>query len=894
MSSGRRRFEPEEDTIFTQNEQEWLNTSLKTISDNHRAMLRSMDMGNVNDAFKFAALICDELRTSLLTPQKYYALYMDVFNRLRDFEVFVGEQNKKGTPMIELYERAQYTTNILSRLYLLICVGSVYIRSGEAPAKGVLKDLVEMSKGVQHPMRGLFLRSYLSQMTKDKLPDGTSSNPTNGVLTDSLEFVLANFVEMNKLWVRMQYLGTSRDRERREKERQELRTLIGTNLVNVSNLDGVDERLYESVILPAILEQVVNCHDAVAQYYLMEIIIQIFPCEFHLISLEKYLSCFGKMEDSVDVEDLILRLIERLTKFCVDNPQKVSKDATSSLFDILSTSVNDVLKTRREIVKTAGKLRLYDALLHLVIAVYPSSSLSDYIDRVYQKCLIALEGVPQASISASGEVKVLNQLITAPLQHAIQKAQQAAAAMLPGAGGASGSSPSPSPDGEDGASAFFSTKDMLRLPHVGDMIALLAPQPRKEMAMIIMNAMNKCPPVIDQPEILEKLFEFVRPLIADDPLAAADDGVQDKADEEEFEAEQNNVAKISHMLHNEDTDAMFRLLYVARKYFGKGGIKRVKYALTPLFFVSLRLAERIARIEREAEEVEEATGSDESTETDGGESELTSEESSDVTETTVAFPRNSKKAKSKDGSVSTKAKLVISTDKVYQFVMEIISVIGKHFPDLGIRMCTQAMLSADRCFNQQYSYEFMSQACVVYEEGVADSKMQFLALRTFIGSLQQTRNMEEDNYDTLIKKTTQYSSKLVKRPDQARAVCLCSHLFWADRDDVNPYHNSVHVVECLKRSGELADKITQLNIQTTIFAEILNENLYFLSKNIDKPITGQVIAIITFIQQRLPGLDEATIGPMQSYFNNTIKHIEREKSLGEKPLFQDISLPSMG
>lgn len=32
--------------------------------------------------------------------------------------------------------------------------------------KQVLIDLVEMCRGVQHPMRGLFLRTYLSEMTK--------------------------------------------------------------------------------------------------------------------------------------------------------------------------------------------------------------------------------------------------------------------------------------------------------------------------------------------------------------------------------------------------------------------------------------------------------------------------------------------------------------------------------------------------------------------------------------------------------------------------------------------------------------------------------------------------------------------------------------------------------
>ncbi|THG19351.1 hypothetical protein TEA_026325 [Camellia sinensis var. sinensis] len=58
-----------------------------------------------------------------------------------------------------------------SFLYLLCTVGFVCIKSKEAPAKDVLKDLVEMCRGIQHPVRGLFLRSYLSQIRRDKLPD---------------------------------------------------------------------------------------------------------------------------------------------------------------------------------------------------------------------------------------------------------------------------------------------------------------------------------------------------------------------------------------------------------------------------------------------------------------------------------------------------------------------------------------------------------------------------------------------------------------------------------------------------------------------------------------------------------------------------------------------------
>lgn len=43
-------------------------------------------------------------------------------------------------------------------------MGACFIRGHEGAPKEILKDLVEMCKGVQHPTRGLFLRSYLCQV----------------------------------------------------------------------------------------------------------------------------------------------------------------------------------------------------------------------------------------------------------------------------------------------------------------------------------------------------------------------------------------------------------------------------------------------------------------------------------------------------------------------------------------------------------------------------------------------------------------------------------------------------------------------------------------------------------------------------------------------------------
>ena len=73
------------------------------------------------------------------------------------------------------------------------------------------------------------------------------SRSDDGTVKDSIHFILQNFSEMNKLWVRMQHQGHTREKERREKERLELRILVGTNLVRLSQLESIDSDLYQKV-----------------------------------------------------------------------------------------------------------------------------------------------------------------------------------------------------------------------------------------------------------------------------------------------------------------------------------------------------------------------------------------------------------------------------------------------------------------------------------------------------------------------------------------------------------------------------------------------------------------------------------------------------------------------
>ena len=52
---------------------------------------------------------------------------------------------------------------------------------------------------------------------------------------------------MNKLWVRMGHQGSAHEQKRSVTDRKQLRQLVGTNLVVLSNLDGLTPELYVQV-----------------------------------------------------------------------------------------------------------------------------------------------------------------------------------------------------------------------------------------------------------------------------------------------------------------------------------------------------------------------------------------------------------------------------------------------------------------------------------------------------------------------------------------------------------------------------------------------------------------------------------------------------------------------
>ncbi|KAL1190085.1 Vacuolar protein sorting-associated protein 35B [Cardamine amara subsp. amara] len=72
-----------------EDEDKWLAEGIAGIQHNAFFMHRALDANNLREVLKYSVLMLSELRTSKLSPQKYYDLYMRAFDQLRQLEIFL-------------------------------------------------------------------------------------------------------------------------------------------------------------------------------------------------------------------------------------------------------------------------------------------------------------------------------------------------------------------------------------------------------------------------------------------------------------------------------------------------------------------------------------------------------------------------------------------------------------------------------------------------------------------------------------------------------------------------------------------------------------------------------------------------------------------------------------
>ncbi|ODQ76996.1 hypothetical protein BABINDRAFT_42504, partial [Babjeviella inositovora NRRL Y-12698] len=822
-----------------------------TATIKHQIHLMEQSLGKrhqLMDALKHAANFLNELRTSLLTPKQYYELYILVYDALESLATHLRSLHPHHH-LSDLYELVQYAGNLVPRLYLMLTVGTVYMALDDAPKAEVMRDMLEMCRGVQHPIRGLFLRYYLMQRTKGLIDQADSA--------DAILFIITNFIEMNKLWVRLQHQGHSSQRSLRTLERQQLQILVGSNLVRLSQLEGVDVEVYKEQILPAVMEQIVQCRDVLAQEYLVDVIIQIFPDQWHLATMDYFLDRVLELNEGVGYYKFWVGMVDRLEDL-IKNPaeEDLAKDpvkAESSTGSFSSDLFLSLFNHYTQLSLTTSlspteSSKILSSLCKLCIAMYPANY--GFVDQILQTAL---------EIEANAADDEWLALLLTPV---------------------------------------VNYTDILTLLHLKNFNALLGQQNEKLQRRIIGEILDKLlatsktglsTGISDVGDVLG-ICEYFKIVVSNNfgpnKVSGVDVTAKALGKAPEVSLLHEKFAKIFHLFHAPNPlDTLKIYKAIDRSLCSVDSAATMPPPQQRAVNASIKLQIYPTLIQQ-----------------------------------TLSLTRRFRAVPANEATLVDIFKLVgtllsellsVSDSNVYpEMCLKLYlsgALIANHLA-YKFKLARSDGAVDTLC---EISYDFFVQSFLIYEEYISDSRTQYQCLVMIISKLTRLLILTETfkaSYETLITKTTLYGSKLLKKTDQCRAVYLASHLWWGtlpeEADETLAVNDGKRVLECLQRSLRVADSVfstsTSFNaanlVSLELFVEILNQCLYYFIHGNESINVRYINGLVELIQTNLTNLEnELEAGSADAeeaattafaattrHFKRTLTYIEGQKEIDER------------
>ncbi|KAG5479756.1 hypothetical protein LSCM4_05763 [Leishmania orientalis] len=730
-----------------------------------------------------------------------------------------------------------------------------------------------------------------------------------GTVTDTANLLVQNFKEMNWLWIRME-AGSYANRNggstnsvtagipagatlpaavppptvstatssqssdgntrpaspqrslrvarRTQKERRAMCVLVGMNVVRVAQLDGISRDVYANTILPQLLSIMVRYCEPLAQQYLFEVLIQVFPDEFHLFTIDKLFGAIIRTVPGVDVTDLLRSLMERLCKYAVavqDGVTEVSSpEEEAKLRDVFPMllhemngmpvsysahmTTNNVIKRTSSVPPPAPMLlgAYMTAMRHLsnvALTLYAKSakrrfmSLSNIVDAAAAK-------LPSPAVDSSESKESVG------IAEVATKATEASA------------STSISPAAALAAGQFLvhviteccaTVLEVLAMEGIATLASCLPFLERREVAIVVCEvalrgstakpvipsvskaasngagdgalksaAVVTAPPASPRPitalEDVARLFELLDPILVEQPDAPSDLRLVYKYNPAvEFVDEQNLVCRVLHLLANDDPAVYAKMLTGARKVLLQGGARRI-----PLTYPTLATLHRRAALQLYAhyQRLASTGGKSDEGERDGDEA--------DTAAASQAM-KAIRKCFSHMHSGDSKG---------------ILEVLAVEAPAEALNEYLFCASTADACEQPELSYEFYTEALTLYEGHVENTREQIDVLVACVNVLYQMRHMAEENYEVLAAKVCQYASKMLKKRDQSYLIAICASLFAKKQLS---RENQERVQECLRRSLKLAGQVLAL-AQLQLYVQLLNIFLHFFTSK-----TGYLVSV---------------------------------------------------
>ena len=821
--------------LSEEDQERYLDRGLKKIKAQSFHIHTAIEKNNLRQCLKETYSMLSELRTSALTPKNYYHLFTTIFDEMQIVENFFSEEIKRGRKVRDVYDSVQQAVYLIPRLYLMITAGSLVMENEPKSSSEIIFDLLGMIKGVQNPIRGLFVRYYLLKRIKDKLPDKDNIYlKEGGNFDDTLRFIIQNMDEMNRLWIRLGSDVMGNEKILRDKERVELKILVGESINRLSSLDGLSIDLYEKEVLPKLIQIIIESNDILSQQYLMECIIHAFSDSYNIKCIELILNTLSRLAPGVDIKGLFISLMEKLAKFITDNS---GEDATEEDKKLVSnaTSVYPVLvqyfdRLQKETLMLGDNMDILK-LLDLNTAFMKFSikcSDNDVLASINHILTSTLGCLRQLTRRLSNDgIKKLSRLLAVPLE---------------------------------------SDHSLFDMTDFDGLILFLDYNMRKNVGLKIVQSLYKSnsKEKLDSVEKIQKLLKLIRPLIAD---------VEDAQEEDNytFESEQNEVSKMIFVVNSQDPEVIYEIYGELKNVFVEGGSNRRKMTLPPLGNCIIAFCHKLSLA------YDNKNG-------------LISEEikkSSYVTENINSIDI------SKIDSDETFYKLMLN---VYKLLNEVITLVSQENPEEALKLYLASAsqvnsIQSDRNNFEEACASFMNAAMNIYQEGKYDQNMKFSLLTQIVGYILSFTILGNENVENIIKILMESGAKMVKRGDQFNSMLSIGEIYYLVIKDGNK------VNDCIAKARKYAD-FAMTNPQNLIlFVELLNKFLYYV-ENGDEIITikpEQIDEIIELIRNHIQtiknevSVDSSFLPNIEKYFDNTIEIIKKRKNEeNHKPIYDSI------
>lgn len=290
-----------------------------------------------------------------------------------------------------------------------------------------------------------------------------------------------------------------------------------------------------------------------------------------------------------------------------------------------------------------------------------------------------------------------------------------------------------------------------------------------------------------------------------------------------------------HSLKHPNTDTEARILNAAYKHATSASAPRAPFILVPLIFRFLQLAGRIKLA------------------ADGG------------------------------------AALEVTCGKLLTFMGRMVTALVPMSPTLALRLYLQCAQVADVCGEEAAAYEFFTQAFTVYEEAISQQPERRAAIMLSSATLAHTGGFSTDQYETLAQTAMQYSGTLLKKPDQARAICASSFAYWSNIG-LRPYRNAQRVLESLQRALKVADAAKISNQHVPLFIEILETYLWHFDQGNELVTHSYIQSLLQLIDQHVAETPLGTQKPAHLiHYEHIRRHISAKKE-GGVPKYQSLHL----